>query len=163
MRQILLIPLICYLALLMEFALFDLFGRWGGASLLLLVVIFFNLYSGIRYSLWAALWAGMMKDCFSTLPFGAHVFVFGVCAYVSTYIRRYAYERGSDLSKLWMVFCVVTLQTLLMGALHDMIFEGIRWRDVWAGIWGPTVVTTLLVALFVFDALGGWMRRWRIS
>ena len=57
MRQIFFIPIICYLAILVEFTLFNLFGRWGDPHVLLLVVIFFNLYSGIRYSIWAALCA----------------------------------------------------------------------------------------------------------
>ncbi|MBF0122085.1 MAG: rod shape-determining protein MreD [Candidatus Omnitrophica bacterium] len=152
-RQALLIPIICYLALLIEFALSNLFGRWGDPHLLLLVVIFFNLYSGIRYSLWAALWAGIMKDCFSTLPFGANILTYIACAYLSTFIRYYAYERGSSLSKLWMVLCLVTVHTLVMGSVHVMIFNESHWFEVLGTIWLPQVVITLVVALYVFEKL----------
>jgi rod shape-determining protein MreD len=153
MLQVLIIPIICYLALLVEFCLFNLFGRWGAPQLLLLVVIFFNLYSGIRYSLWAALWAGILADCFSTMPFGTNVFAFVACAYLSTLIRKYSYERGSDLSKLWMVFVLVTAHTAIMGLLHNMIFDEVRWWDVWGSIWVPAILTTVMVTLFVFERL----------
>ena len=119
----------------------------------MLVVIFFNLYSGIRYSLWAALCAGIMKDCFSTMPFGTNVFVYMACAYLSTVIRRYFYERGSDVSKLGMVLAMVTVHSLLMGMCHTMIFDEIRWADVWSSIWLPQVVTTLAVTIYVFEKL----------
>jgi rod shape-determining protein MreD len=153
MLQVLIIPIICYLALLVEFCLFNLFGRWADPNILLLVVIFFNLYSGIRYSLFAALCAGILKDCFSTMPFGANVFAFVACAYLSTLIRKYSYERGSDPSKLGVVLVLVTAHTAVMGLLQNMIFDEVRWLDVWGSIWLPEVVTTVIVALYVFEKL----------
>ncbi len=153
MRQILLIPFICYLALLVEFTLFNLFGRWGDPHILLLVVIFFNLYSGIRFSLWAALWAGILKDCFSTMPFGTNIFAYVVCAYVSLAVRKYCYERGSDISRVWMVLCVVTAHTAVMGLMHKMAFEEVQWFDVWGSIWFPELVITAVVSILVFDRL----------
>ena len=161
MRQILIIPILCYLVLLVEFALFNFFGRWGDPHLLLLVVIFFNLYSGIRYSLWAALWAGIFKDCFSTLPFGANVFAYVVCVYLSTVILRYCYQRGSALSKLWMVAVLVTAHTVVMGMLNDMIFDDMRWWEVWGNIWLPQLVMTGVAALFVFDRLRSMAKKLR--
>jgi rod shape-determining protein MreD len=152
-RQIIIIPVLCYAALLLQFILFNLFGRWGDPHLLLLVVIFFNLYSGIRFSLWAAVWAGILMDCFSTMPFGASTFVYVACAYVSLGVRKYCYERGSDLSRLWMVLCVVTAHTLIMGLLHQMTYEDVRWFDVWRSIWLPEVLTTGFVAIVVFGRL----------
>ena len=155
MRQAFLIPVICYVALLVEFCLFNLFGRWGDPNLLLLVVIFFNLYSGIRFSLWAALWAGIFKDCFSTMPFGTHIFAYIACAYLSTFIRQRYYERGNDFSKLFMVFSVVTAHALIRGLVHQMTFEEIRWVDVWTSVWFPELVATSVVTLYVFGKLLG--------
>ncbi len=152
-QQILIIPLLCYAAMLAEFICFNIFGRWGDPQILLLVVVFFNLYSGIRYSLLAAVCAGVLKDCFSTMPFGTYVFTFILCAIVSLLVRRFCYERGSDFSKLWMVFCVVTANTLVLGLLHQMTFEELVWRDVWGGVWLPELFATMLVAVFVFKRL----------
>ena len=153
MRQVLLIPVICYLALLAEFSLFNLFGRWGDPKLLLLVVVFFNLYSGIRFSLWAALWCGVLMDCFSTMPFGTNIFAYVVCAYVSLAVRKYCYERGSEISRLWMVLCVVTAHTVVMGLIHKMTFEEVQWLDVWRGIWFPEVAVTAIVSIVIFNLL----------
>ena len=120
---------------------------------LFLVVVFFNLYSGIRFSLWAALCGGILKDCFSTLPFGTHIFSYMVCACLSTFIRKYWYERGSSLSKLGMVLVVTTAHALIMAVIFKMVFEEIRWGDVAGGVWLPELVATMLVALFVFEKL----------
>ncbi|NTV29847.1 MAG: rod shape-determining protein MreD [Candidatus Omnitrophica bacterium] len=158
MRQVLVIPVICYLALLGEFVLFNIFGRWGDPHLLLLVVIFFNLYSGIRFCLWAALWAGAFQDCFSTMPFGTHIFAYVACAYLSTFIRRTYYERGSDVSKLLMVFMVVTAHAFILGLVHQMVFCEVRWIEVWFDIWIPEMVTTVAVALYIFGKLLGVAR-----
>ena len=153
MRQILAIPFLCYLSGLFEYCLLTLFGRWGDPHLTLLVVIFFNLYSGIRFSLWAAVCAGIWKDCFSTMPFGTHIFSYMVCACLSTFIRKHWYERGSSLSKLMMVFLLVSAHALIMTFLFKMVFEDVLWPDVLFSIWLPEVVVTMAVALFVFGRL----------
>jgi rod shape-determining protein MreD len=153
MRQILIIPILCYVLQLMEYILFTLLGRWGEPHLLLLLVVFFILYSGIRYSLWAALCAGVLKDCFSTMPFGTHIFSYMVCACFATFIRKNWYERGSPVSKLFMVFLVSTAHAIIMAAVFKMVFEDIRFGDVVAGVWLPAMLSTMLVALFVFDRL----------
>ncbi len=153
MRQIILIPVLCYLAFLVQFVLFNLFGRWGDPHLLLLVIIFFNLYTGIRFSLWAAVCAGILQDCFGTMPFGTHVFAYVACAYLSTAVRRYCYERGSDISKIWMVFCLVTAHAVIMAIVHRMSFEEVHWLEMWGSIWLPELLVTSVVALFVFRVL----------
>jgi rod shape-determining protein MreD len=153
MRQILIIPCLCYTALLCEFCLFNLFGRWGEPHLLLLVIIFFELYSGIRYSLWAALFAGVFKDCFTTMPFGTHIFTYFISAYLTTFIRKNYYERGSSLSKLLLVLVVGTVNHVTLGLLHQMVYDDIRWGDVWGSLWLPEMLATLLVALYFFARL----------
>jgi rod shape-determining protein MreD len=159
MRQILIIPILCYVFQLMEYCLFTLFGRWGDPHLMLLLVIFFNLYSGIRFSLWVAVCGGILKDCFSTMPFGTHIFSYMVCACLSTFIRKYWYERGSPVSKLMMVFALTMAHTLIMAFVFKMVFEDIRMADVFGGVWLPEMITTMAVALFVFEKLITLARR----
>ena len=153
MNQILVISLLCFLFQLLEYCLFSLFGRWGDPHLMLILVIFFNLYSGIRFSLWTAVCGGAIKDCFSTMPFGTHIFSYMVCACLSTYIRQNWYERGSSASKLLMVFAVTSAHTLIMAFLYKMVFEDIRWLDVLGSVWLPEILATMIVALFVFERL----------
>jgi rod shape-determining protein MreD len=120
---------------------------------MILLVIFFYLYSGIRFSLWAALCGGILKDCFSTMPFGAHIFSYMVCACAAMIIRRHWYERGSSFSKLMMVFLITTVHAMIMSFLFKMVFEDVRWRDVVLGVWLPEMLATMVVALFVFRRL----------
>ncbi|MBF0331320.1 MAG: rod shape-determining protein MreD [Candidatus Omnitrophica bacterium] len=162
MRQILIIPILCYIFQLMEYCLFTLFGRWGDPHLMLLLVIFFNLYSGIRFSLLVAICGGILKDCFSTMPFGTHIFSYMVCACLSTFIRKHWYERGSPVSKLMMVFMLTMAHTLIMAFVFKMVFEDIRMFDVFAGIWLPEMITTMVVALFVFEKLIALARRFKL-
>ena len=153
MRQILIIPILCYLFQLFEYCCFSLFGRWGDPHLMLLLVIFFYLYSGIRFSLWAALCAGIMKDCFSTMPFGTYIFSYMVCACLAVFIRKHWYERGSSLSKLMMVFLLTVVHALIMAFLFKMVFEDVQWLDVLRSVWIPEMLATMVVALFVFKRL----------
>lgn len=153
MRQIFLIPLICYLSLLAEFGIADIVSPLWSPHLLLLVIIFFNLYSGIRFALWAAFCAGVLQDCFSTMYFGSYIFVYMLIAYISTFIRRYWYQRGSLFSKLLMVLLVEWLYIFVMGALHHMVFEEVIWKDVWLSVWFPEWVITTVVAFWFFAQL----------
>ncbi len=153
MKQILIIPLICYLSLLAEFAISDVLGQFWSPNLLLLVIVFFNLYSGIRFALWAAFCAGILQDCFSTMHFGSYMFVYMLIAYISTFIRQYYYQRGNSFSKLLMVSAVELLYVIVMGSLHHMVFEEVVWRDVWFSVWLPEWVITTAVALWFFTQL----------
>jgi rod shape-determining protein MreD len=153
MRQILIIPILCYMFQLLEYGCFSLFGRWGDPHLMLLLVIFFYLYSGIRFSLWAALCAGILKDCFSTMPFGAHIFSYMVCACLAVFIRKHWYERGSSVSKLMMVALLLTAHTLIMALLFKMVFEEVHWVEVVGSVWAPGMFATMVVALFIFRRL----------
>ncbi len=58
-------------------------------NLLLLAVIYFNLAFGIRYSIFAAVVAGLFRDSFGAGIFGLNIFAFVVCAYLTTGLKRY--------------------------------------------------------------------------
>ena len=76
MRRIIFVPVCVFLFFLIEFILFNMFGSWFMPNLLLLLVIYFNFSSGIRYSIFAAVLAGILKDCFSVDVFGLNIFYF---------------------------------------------------------------------------------------
>ena len=61
MKRIVVIGLVSYLAFALEFLLYNFWGV-GQAEFLILVVIFFNLYLGIRFSIIAAVFCGIFKD-----------------------------------------------------------------------------------------------------
>ena len=62
MFPLLLIILFTFILFGIEFLLFHVIGPWAMPNLLLLLVIFFTLYSGIRYGLVTAFVAGFVRD-----------------------------------------------------------------------------------------------------
>lgn len=137
---------------LLEFFIFNIVGRWFLPSLLLLLVIFFNLYLGIRYSIFTAVCAGIMKDSFCASAFGINLVSFVVCAYMVTFLKRYIYHSGSKGSRLLLVFCIVLINfvvnyVLLIKFGTVDLFESVKY------VLFPEITTTLIVATTVFHYL----------
>ena len=141
-----------YIFFLLEFLLFNTFGRWGKPELLLILIIFFNLYLGIRYGLACAFFAVVLKDAFSTQIFGIYIFLFMACAFLATVMRRNFYRPGSRLSRLVVTGGVVIVFVLAQAVLYSMNYD-LDWDGVVRYVFFPEVVTTLVFATFVFTRL----------
>jgi rod shape-determining protein MreD len=152
MKRLLIVILSTYLFFLAEFFLFNVFGRWGKPDLLLILIVFYNLYLGIRYGLVSAFVAGLLKDAFSPEIFGTYIFLFMLCACLATILRRNFYQPGSRLSRLVVTLGVVVgfiaTEALLKSMSGDV--DGI---NVFRYIVVPESVTTMAVATFVFTKL----------
>ncbi|MDE1920995.1 MAG: rod shape-determining protein MreD [Candidatus Omnitrophica bacterium] len=155
MKRIIAIALISYFAYALEFLLYNFWGPWGRwlkPELMLLVVIFFNLYLGIRFSIIAALFCGIFKDASGIAPFGTYLLVYLSASYLTTFVRRYLYEPGSRFSRIVVVFCVVVGCFIVQTVLANM------GRQVALGpslvyILVPQLLTTLAAATYVFAQL----------
>src|ERR1035437_9714305 len=99
MKRILVIALVSYLAFALEFLLFNFWGHWGKPEILILVVILFNLYLGVRFGIIAADFCGIFKDVSGVAPFGTYILVYIAGCYLTTLVRRYLYEPGSRFSR----------------------------------------------------------------
>lgn len=152
MKRFFFILILTYLFFLTEFLLFNTFGRWGTPNLTLLLIIFLNLYLGIRYGLLAAFCAGVLRDSLSSGVFGVHIFLFMSCAFLATVLRRNFYRPGSRLSRLIVTSGVVTvfilIQSLLRSMDQEMVFAEIFWY-----VFLPQFILTLACATFVFTRL----------
>ncbi len=158
MLRILIITFLSIVFYLIEFFLFNLLGRWFTPNLLLILVVFFNLYWGIRFSLLTAFLAGFIQDSFSIDPFGSNIFTLIICAFLITLIKRYLYQIGSISSRVLMVFLVSILHVLVYGLLNAM--SGIvDLRDVILYVMLPQVLITTLVANYVLSRLRRLMAR----
>ena len=151
-KRLLAIALIVYIFFLAEFVLYNTAGAWGKPELLVLAVIFCNLYWGIRWGIWAAVVAGLVRDAFSIQPFGAHLFIYIAAAYLTTYIRKNIYQPGSRFSRAMAAFFVVvgcfTVETVLHLRQYD-----VRLPEAVLCILIPQLVTTMVAATFVFQGL----------
>lgn len=157
MPRILAIAIIGLVFFLLELIISTFLAGWLKPNLLLLLVIFFNLAMGIRYSLVAAMVAGIISDCFSTNVFGFYLFLFIFCAYMTTFIKRYLYEVGSSSSRIMLVFLVCIVNVVTHYILNSIFFQISFWQAVWH-VMLPEVVITTLAAGFIFGVLRDWIR-----
>ena len=152
MRKAILIAVFVFLFFLIEYFLFNMAGRWFMPNLLLLVVIYFNLAFGIRYSLFAAILAGILKDSFSTNLFGLNIFTFVLCAYMTTFLKRYLHYVASRQSRLLLVFFITTIHVMIQLCLHVM-YEKVDLVQIFKYVFIPEIITTLIVTSFIFAQL----------
>lgn len=152
MRRTLIIIVFVFLFFLIEFFLFNVIGRFSKPNLLLLLVIFFNLCWGIRYSLLTAVFAGILKDSFTIGFFGINLFSFVLCAYATTLLKRYVYHMGFHSSRLFLIFLIIVFDIMIHACLH-MMFVEVHLIQVLRYVLIPEVLTTFIVATFTFQQL----------
>ncbi len=152
MKRVAVIALVCYLAFALEFLLYNFWGQWGKPELLILVVIFFNLYLGIRFSIIAALFAGIFKDASGAAPFGTYILVYITGAYLTTFVRRYLYQPGSRFSRVVVTFFVVIGCFIIQAIVSNMDHE-VRLGGLLFYILVPQLLTTMIAATYVFAQL----------
>ena len=161
MKQYLTITLFVYLAFLLEFVLFNLFGSWGKPELMVLLIVFCNLYWGIRHSLWAAVVAGTLKGAFDIEPAFTYVLIYISAAYLTTFFRRYLYQPGSRFSRMVVVFFILVSIFLMELLLHLRTMQ-VRFAEAALFILFPPLVLTMAVATIVFARLKGAVIRLKL-
>ena len=152
MRKIILVPVCVFIFFLAEFFLFNMAGRWFMPNLLLLAIIYFNLAFGIRYSIFAAVLAGVLKDSFSAGIFGLNIFSLVLCAYMTTILKRYLHYAASRRSRLLLVF-FITVINILVHFCFQAMFEKIDVAQVFKFVFVPEILTTLIATSFIFTEL----------
>jgi rod shape-determining protein MreD len=158
MKRFLIVIISVYLFFLAEFFLFNVLGRWGKPDLLLLLIIFYNLYLGVRYGLACAFFAGMLKDAFSPDTFGTYIFLFMLSACLATILRRNFYQPGSRLSRL-VVVCGVVTSFVFADAVIKSMTGDIDGMAIARHIFLPEFLTTMAVATIVFNRLKDMAQR----
>ena len=151
-KRVIAIAAVVYLFFIAEFVHYNTVGMWGKPELMVLAVIFCNLYWGIRYGIWAALIAGLLRDAFGIQPFGTYLFIYIAAAYLTIYIRKNIYQPGSRFSRAMAAFLVVTgcfiLEIVLRLRQHE-----VRLPEAVCFILMPQLLTTMIAATFVFQGL----------
>ena len=148
MRNIFFIGLGVWICFVLEYFFAQWLPVWLRPNMLLLLVIFFNLYRGIRHSLLVAFFAGVLQDSFASQLFGLNIFLLMMSAYLTTFLKMYIYEIGAPLSRLFLVFLISFLYVLI-GALMRVIFMPVNFGDVFRYIMVPQVFATTVMSLSV--------------
>ncbi|HOW35899.1 MAG TPA: rod shape-determining protein MreD [Candidatus Omnitrophota bacterium] len=151
-RKVFIIVLLTFCFFTAEFILFDVFGQWFDPNLLMLLIIFINLKLGIRYGLFAAFLAGLLKDSFAIGIFGANILSFIFCAYATVLVKRYFYEVEGSFLRILLAF-TMSLLCVLVNYLATSIFFGINFREAIIFVMLPEVIATTFLVAFVFDNL----------
>ena len=152
MKRVVVIGLVSYLAFALEFLLYNFWGPWGKPELLILVVIFFNLYLGIRFGIIAAVFCGIFKDASGVAPFGTYILVYIAGSYITTFVRRYLYQPGSRFSRALVAFFVVVGCFIVQAILASMNHE-VHLPELLFYILVPQLLTTMIAATYVFEQL----------
>ena len=161
MKRVSAITILMYFAFLGEFILYNAFGAWGKPELMLLGIIFCNLYWGVRYSIWAAFVAGILKDAFGIGPVFTYVFIYIAAAYLTTWVRNNLYQPGSRFSRMVVAFFVLAGVFILETVVHMRFFE-VRTGEAVVFVLLPQILMTMVVATFVFHGLRDGVVRFKL-
>ncbi len=151
MRKVAFITFCVAVAFIIEFLLFHLMGRWATPDLELLLVMFFNMYFGIRYGLLTAVLAGVLRDSFSTGILGINVCSFIVAAFMTTILKQYIYHMGSRLSRYILILVIIAVNAIVHYHLYRILVGPLYPGQVFRFVFLPQAVLTLLAAPFVFE------------
>ncbi len=153
MGKVAVITFFVIVAFVIESLLFYLMGRWATPDLELLLVMFFNMYFGIRYGLVTAVLAGTIRDSFTIGAPGVNVCSFIVSAYMTTILKQYIYHMGSRLSRYILIFIIIAINAVVHYYLYRILVGTLDPQQVFQFIFFPGAVLTLFVAPFVFEQL----------
>ena len=137
---------------LVEFFIYNLFGQNFTPNFLFLLVIFFNLYLGIRYSLFIAIVAGLLMDSVHSSNWGIEIFSFVICAYMTIIFKQYLFHMGSRATRLLLVFLVTTFYVVIQGLLR-LMNTPIHFTEVFYFVYLPIVISTLIATNLTFRFL----------
>ena len=158
MKRISFITVVCILGFLFQFFLFNLLGPWATPHFVILCVVFFDLYWGVRYSLYAAFLGGFLLDVFSLDVIGSHVLALMLCAYITIFVRLHFYQPGSYLSRALVVGVSVLAYGFILGVL-SMINDGNFSLGGIVYALAPEFFITTLCANIIFEFLKKWAVR----
>ncbi len=154
MRKILTTILLTFLLLILEIICSNVLGRFGKVNFLLLGVIYFNLVWGVRYSLLAAVVAGVFLDSLAVTPWGLNIFCFVVVAYLTTFIKRYLFHMGYGTLRVALVLFLYLVNVSLLFLLNSLWMELNAWH-LFKFVLLPEILVTTMLAEPVFRSLKG--------
>lgn len=153
MRKINIITVIVFVFFLVEFVLGNFLGRWFRPNLLILLIIFIDLHLGVRYGIFVAVLAGLLKDSIGAGFFGMNIFSFVLCVYVTTLVRRYIfYDVEFGFLRILMAFLMSAVNLLIIYVLNSL-FGFIDFTQAVLYVMLPEVLATTIISSLIFTGL----------
>ncbi|MFA6378439.1 MAG: rod shape-determining protein MreD [Candidatus Omnitrophota bacterium] len=151
MKKILWILSGCIVLFFLEIIISNVFGHWLKPNLLILFIVFVNLYFGVRQGLFAAVVAGLLKDSFAVGIFGAHIFAFILSSYLVILIKRYVFHIEALALKLALAFTLSLLNVLILYFIQ-VLFTEVNFKDVLWVVAIPEVTMTTIVGPYCLES-----------
>lgn len=129
------------------------FGAGFVPNFVLIAVIFFNLYRGMRTSLGAAFLGGFLLDSFGGSVLGMNTFTFVMCAFLTGTLKMYMYQPGVAESRVLMVFVVALANGLLQYVVNLLVGVDLQFGEALGRAILPEVVLTTFVANATLERL----------
>ncbi|MBF0484115.1 MAG: hypothetical protein HQL25_05355 [Candidatus Omnitrophica bacterium] len=151
MKRSLFIVLACVVCFIIEFLLFNYVSPWLRPSLIIILLVFADIFWNVRSAVLVALVGGMLEDSFG-MTFGFNMVAYSVCVLAASFLGDYIYQKGSRSSLVVLLFFVLGVNVLVRFLLLAMVDQGISVGMVLSGI-TVDIVVTLLVANITFNGL----------
>jgi rod shape-determining protein MreD len=150
MKKIFWISIGCIFLFLAEALIANVFGSWVRPNFLILLIIFVNLNYGVRYGLWTAIVAGVLKDSFGVGLFGSHIFSFVLSSYLLILIKHYIFHLEAIYFKLALAFSVTLLNIAILYCIQ-VLFMQVNFKEALLFIAMPQLVATTAIAPYCLD------------
>lgn len=142
MRKILFVVSITVLCLTAQLVFGRIFPGWIIPNFVLIGVVFFNLYRGLRYSLGCAFLGGFLLDSYGSSALGINLFSFVCCSFLTAMVKKYFYQPGVTASRVLIVVIAASAD----GGLHYLVYlvSGVEigWQEALGRAVLPGVVLT---------------------
>ncbi len=152
MKRLLFLTILILIFFLTDALFFNFMNIWIRPHFLLLLVIFVTSYAGIRYGLFVAICAGILKDSMAIEFFGIHIFSYCLCAYATVLIKKYFYELDAGVSRLLTIFAM----SLLNGTVACIFISNLKewdFSEAFLLFIVPEVVATTVLGMFIYSQL----------
>jgi len=130
---------------LIEFFLFNIFGKFFLPNLLLLLIIFTSLYGDKYHGFYLAIFSGFIKDAFSINYFGLNIAAFLGCAIFIFILKKYIYHELSRLFLILIIISVCMFNFLIQYTLRSM-FGNVNFIVALKNVFFPEALMTLFLA-----------------
>lgn len=150
MKKVFWIFIGCIILFYAEAVIANALGNWLKPNFLIIFIIVVNLTFGVRYGLWAAVVAGLLKDSFGAGLFGSHILSFVLSSYLLVFIKHYIMHLEALYFKIVLVFLITLLNVMILYCIQ-VIFVQVDFKDAVWFIVIPQLVATTAVGPYCLD------------
>ena len=153
MQKVFFVFIFSIACLVLQLLCLKIFGEGFVPNFVLIAVIFFNLFRGLRYSLGAAFFGGFLLDSFGGNIWGINTFSFVLCAFLIRTLKMYIYQPGVAQSRILIVFIITLTNGFLQYVASLMMGVDLPFVQALGRVILPEAILTTIVADVTLERL----------